>query len=157
MKCKQHVGRALSVSTHGVRHNIGCRSSKFWQCSEPNTQSLQLCVWNGRKKMSGHTPYRSNILFGSHLQYLLDNCTHTFFLQSVRSVWRTVSNLLTSYKANVTSQELEKEWESKDAPNKHLVSEPAQQVPSTDLSRRQWSILNIFFPAYKVLIGSVVF
>ena len=47
------------------------------------------------------------------------------------------------------------EWESKEVPNKHLVPNPNQQVPGTDLPRRQWSTLNRFRTGHGPCLASL--
>ncbi|KAL7378497.1 hypothetical protein ABVT39_014733 [Epinephelus coioides] len=49
----------------------------------------------------------------------------------------------------------EKEWESKDIPNKHLVADPTLLVPGTNLPRRQWSTLNRFRTGHGPCLASL--
>ena len=48
-----------------------------------------------------------------------------------------------------------KEWASKEVPNKHLVSDPNQQVPGTDLPRREWSTINRFRTGHGPCLASL--
>ena len=48
-----------------------------------------------------------------------------------------------------------REWESNEVPNKHLVSDPNQQVPCTTLPRRQWSTLNRFRTGHGPCLASL--
>ncbi|KAJ8369623.1 hypothetical protein SKAU_G00096510 [Synaphobranchus kaupii] len=54
-----------------------------------------------------------------------------------------------------TKSAWEREWEAKDVPNKHLVSDPTQQVPGTNLTRRQWSTLNRFRTGHGPCLASL--
>ncbi|KAJ8351235.1 hypothetical protein SKAU_G00227110 [Synaphobranchus kaupii] len=54
-----------------------------------------------------------------------------------------------------TQSAWEREWEAKDVPNKHLVSDPTQQVPGTNLPRRQWSTLNRFRTGHGPCLASL--
>lgn len=48
-----------------------------------------------------------------------------------------------------------KEWESKDVPNKHLVSDPTLPVPGTNLPRKQWTTLNRFRTGHGPCLASL--
>ncbi|KAJ8339383.1 hypothetical protein SKAU_G00361690 [Synaphobranchus kaupii] len=54
-----------------------------------------------------------------------------------------------------TQSAWEKEWEAKDVPNKHLVSDTTQQVPGTNLPRRQWTTLNRFRTGHGPCLASL--
>ena len=95
-------------------------------------------------------PYIRRVTFTQRMLQKVKDCPHlpihadifnppTARLPSRRPIWKKPPP------ADFTAQAAwEKEWESKDVPNKYLVLDPTQQVHGTTLPRRQWSNLNRF-------------
>ena len=71
-------------------------------------------------------------------------------LPSRRPIWQNPPP------ADLTIQSVwEKEWESKDVPNKHLGSDPTLPVPSNNLPREQWTTLNRFRTRHVPCLASL--
>ena len=71
-------------------------------------------------------------------------------LPSRRPIWQNPPP------ADLTIQSVwEKEWESKDVPNKHLGSDPTLPVPSNNLPREQWTTLNRFRTGHVPCLASL--
>lgn len=74
--------------------------------------------------------------------YLLKQCSKMSHFSIYQSM-QTSARLPSRYDF-ITHSTWKKKLESKDVPNKHLVSDHTQQVTVTNLPRREWSTLNRF-------------
>ena len=125
---------------HPAQHN---HANHYWDNSLNTTPLAPSPIQHNTP-----SPYIRRVTFTQRMLQKVKDCLHlpihadifnppTARLPYRRPIWKKPPP------ADFTAQAAwEKEWKSNDVPNKYLVPDPTQQVPGTNLPRKQWSNLN---------------